>query len=330
MSRKTQNSMNHSSHHHTTASAVNPSHAYYDDNDSDSNPTTTSTSSRCFFGILYTLAQLLLFGSVIIFVYWIVQHEEGFAWSNHRGKQFNLHAVLMMTGFIFMNGQSMLIYKSFSCCKKIYNKIIHCIIFVCSVSAITIGIVAAIQGQHNVPKGAAAKHFYSVHSWIGITAVTLFALQVSMSPETSSSFSLISHSNIVNHNSNLSSNVLILFHLAATLISQSLLSNLLSLSLDSGSRLFFSGIQVFTLLLVILSFILRISFHVLLCPLTPILYSVCEFLFFIEFFMLLFILFFILLFIPHFFMIHTRQVANFSTHFFGSIAIFWQKQFLAF
>ena len=152
--------------------------------------TSTSNSSRCFFGILYTIAQLFMFGSVILFVYWIVQHEEGFAWSNHRGKQFNLHAVLMLTGFIFMNGQAMLIYKSFQCCKKIYNKIIHCIIFVCSVSAITIGIVAAIQGQHNVPKGASAKHFYSVHSWIGLTAVALFALQVSLSFFLSFSLSL--------------------------------------------------------------------------------------------------------------------------------------------
>lgn len=120
---------------------------------------------------------MFLFGSVVLLVYFMIQHDEGFAWNFHREKQFNLHAVLMITGFIFMNGQSMLVYKSFRCCKKIYNKILHTILFVCSISAITIGTVAGIQAQHNVPKGAAIKHFYSIHSWIGLTAIGLFCLQ---------------------------------------------------------------------------------------------------------------------------------------------------------
>ncbi|KAI1286448.1 putative transmembrane ascorbate-dependent reductase [Halotydeus destructor] len=136
-----------------------------------------SACARFCFGILFTISELFLFGSVILFVYWILQHDEGFAWSNNRAKQYNLHAVLMLIGFIFLNGQAMLVYKSFQCCRKIYNKIMHCILFVCSISAITIGLVAALQAQHNVPKGASPKHFYSIHSWIGLTACGLFALQ---------------------------------------------------------------------------------------------------------------------------------------------------------
>lgn len=180
--RKHTSSSNH--HHHQPPPHALGSSAphYYDDDDGDTDRgsplTSSSTSSRCWFGFLYSICQLLLFGSVILFVYWIIQHEEGFAWTANRGKQFNLHAILMLTGFIFLNGQSMLIYKSFLCCKKIYNKILHCIVFVCSVSAITIGVVSAIQAQHNVPKGAQPSHFYSLHSWIGLTAIGLFALQV--------------------------------------------------------------------------------------------------------------------------------------------------------
>jgi len=172
-----------SNHHHQPPPHALGSSAphYYDDDDGDTDRgsplTSSSTSSRCWFGFLYSICQLLLFGSVILFVYWIIQHEEGFAWTANRGKQFNLHSILMLTGFIFLNGQSMLIYKSFLCCKKIYNKILHCIVFVCSVSAITIGVVSAIQAQHNVPKGAQPSHFYSLHSWIGLAAIGLFALQ---------------------------------------------------------------------------------------------------------------------------------------------------------
>ena len=74
--------------------------------------------------------------------------------------------------------QAMLIYKLLDGCRKIYVKIFHCILFVLSTSAITIGIVAGIQGQDNVPPGSHAVHFYSLHAWVGLVTVALFALQV--------------------------------------------------------------------------------------------------------------------------------------------------------
>lgn len=176
-----QHSNGHSNHHHThhTSMTTAPSARVqeYSYSSDDSIEEEEGSCAKCFFGLLYTISQLFLFGSVVLLVYFMIQHDEGFAWNFHREKQFNLHAVLMVTGFIFMNGQSMLVYKSFKCCKKIYNKILHTILFVCSISAITIGTVAGIQAQHNVPKGAAIKHFYSIHSWIGLTAIGLFCIQ---------------------------------------------------------------------------------------------------------------------------------------------------------
>lgn len=119
---------------------------------------------------------------------------------NNTHGQYNLHYILMVGGFIFLNGQctyfqllfslslifkryvcwfsfgiAMLAYRSFQCCKKIYVKVLHTIFFVLAISAITIGLVAAIQAANNIPNG---KHFYTMHSWIGLAAIGLFALQV--------------------------------------------------------------------------------------------------------------------------------------------------------
>lgn len=136
-----------------------------------------STVTRFFFGVLWCLAQVGLWGSMLLFLYYILKFDTGFAWVNDRRKQFNLHAFLMIAGFIFLNGQAMLIYKTFLCCKRIYNKITHTIIFVLSTSVITFGMIVGIQGQHAVPADKTAIHFYSMHAWFGLVTVGLFALQ---------------------------------------------------------------------------------------------------------------------------------------------------------
>lgn len=64
-----------------------------------------SSVSRFFFGILWTLSQVGLWGSPLLFLYWTFKFDRGFDWATDRGKQFNLHAMLMLTGFIFLNGQ---------------------------------------------------------------------------------------------------------------------------------------------------------------------------------------------------------------------------------
>ena len=69
-----------------------------------------SACSRCIFGFLWLLAQIGLWGAVLILLYWIFKFDIGFAWQNDKRKMFNLHAFLMLTGFIFVNGQCMYSY----------------------------------------------------------------------------------------------------------------------------------------------------------------------------------------------------------------------------
>ncbi|XP_029848851.1 lysosomal membrane ascorbate-dependent ferrireductase CYB561A3 isoform X2 [Ixodes scapularis] len=135
---------------------------------------TASAAMKALFYLLLLLAEVLLFGTITLTIYWIFNYQGGVAWANDTRKQFNLHYILMVGGFIFLNGHAMLVYRSFTCCKKIYNKVLHTIFFVLSISAITIGIVSAFQAHNNV---ADPRHFYSLHSWIGLGTMGLFALQ---------------------------------------------------------------------------------------------------------------------------------------------------------
>lgn len=72
----------------------------------------------------------------------------------------------------------MLIYKTYMCCKKIYNKITHAIFFVLSISLVSFGMLVGIQAQQIPSPTHPSVHFYSLHSWIGLVCCGLFALQV--------------------------------------------------------------------------------------------------------------------------------------------------------
>lgn len=145
---------------------------------SDSSTSSSHSGGRFLLGVLFTLAELLLFAVVFLWLYWCAQHDDGLGWQNDRKQQFNTHAALMLIGFVFLNGQAMLIYRSFQCCSKIYTKILHTILFVLATSAISLGLILGYTAQENVgPSNKPIMHFYSLHAWCGLATVGLFVFQ---------------------------------------------------------------------------------------------------------------------------------------------------------
>ena len=77
--------------------------------------------ARCCFGFLILIAQILLHGVLGLVWFWIVHYHSdekatwgAFAWRDNPELEFNLHPVLMITGFIYFSGQCM--YK----CSEIF------------------------------------------------------------------------------------------------------------------------------------------------------------------------------------------------------------------
>ncbi|KAG8192619.1 hypothetical protein JTE90_017184 [Oedothorax gibbosus] len=131
-------------------------------------------AARCGFGWLAFVAELLLAGSLALVLFWVFHYHGGVAWSGDGSRQMNLHYVLMIAGFIFMNGHSMLVYRTFPCFRKPYLKAIHALLFVGAIACVCCGMWAAIDAHND---GPAPVHFYSMHAWIGLVACGLFGLQ---------------------------------------------------------------------------------------------------------------------------------------------------------
>ncbi|CAH1973641.1 unnamed protein product [Acanthoscelides obtectus] len=54
--------------------------------------------------LVVVLASVLLLGALALTLFWILQYHGGFAWRENPDKQFNLHPVLMVAGFITFSG----------------------------------------------------------------------------------------------------------------------------------------------------------------------------------------------------------------------------------
>jgi len=130
----------------------------------------------CIFYFLVFITEILLFGVLILSLVWVYLFREGFAWNDNLFKQFNLHPVLMITGFIFLSGHAMLVFRLFRCCPRTASKALHTVLHLLAVPCIAVATIA-IFDTHNL-KDPPIPNMYSLHSWVGAVAIALFALQL--------------------------------------------------------------------------------------------------------------------------------------------------------
>ncbi|XP_063531611.1 plasma membrane ascorbate-dependent reductase CYBRD1 isoform X3 [Cydia strobilella] len=128
----------------------------------------------CEYALVITLATVLLIGVSALTIFWTLFYREGYAWVDDiPEKQFNLHPTLMVAGFVTFSGFSVLLYRICRCFRRIYVKLLHAIFHALAFPCIVIGFLAVLD-YHN-KKGI--NNFYSLHSWIGLTAMGLFGIQ---------------------------------------------------------------------------------------------------------------------------------------------------------
>ena len=71
---------------------------------------------------------------------------------------------------------AMLSYRSYGCCRQIYKKLFHTLFHILAVPAIVMGFITVLD-SHNLAVPS-IPNFYSIHSWMGLTTMGLFAIQV--------------------------------------------------------------------------------------------------------------------------------------------------------
>jgi len=130
------------------------------------------------------LADVFLFGSVLLFAIYAAQYGDGFSLEKQPEapyRQFNLHALVMLTALVYLNGQAITVYKSNYLVKhKSINMLYHFLLHLLTICGILAGLYLTYSAQEAVQHlRPRVSHFYSVHSWTGLVAIGLFAIQVS-------------------------------------------------------------------------------------------------------------------------------------------------------
>ncbi|CAI5450130.1 unnamed protein product [Caenorhabditis angaria] len=135
-----------------------------------------AASSATSYEYILAITHFFGFTTVLLNGYFFNTFRDGLTWPtkqqhDYYGIQF--HGFLMVLGFVFFQGEALLSYRIYRYEPKIISKLIHGILHFL---AISLGITALIAIIINKNLGG-NKHFYSIHSWIGVCLLTVYILQ---------------------------------------------------------------------------------------------------------------------------------------------------------
>lgn len=113
--------------------------------------------------------------SIVFVLRWVLYYKGGLAWDGGSA-EFNWHPVLIVIGFIFLQGIAIIVYRlpwTWKC-NKLMMKFIHAGLNLLAFTFAVISLMAVFDFHNaaNIP------NMYSLHSWVGLAAVILYCLQL--------------------------------------------------------------------------------------------------------------------------------------------------------
>ncbi|EPS73361.1 hypothetical protein M569_01396 [Genlisea aurea] len=121
------------------------------------------------FSLVRTLAAVI----GVLVVIWKVRYRGGLALAaEDKILIFNVHPVLMVIGLVVIHGEAILAYKTVPGTKR-FKKLVHLSLQFLAFLLSIIGLWAA--WKFHVERGI--DNFYSLHSWLGLACLFLFAIQ---------------------------------------------------------------------------------------------------------------------------------------------------------
>merc|ERR1712180_79463 len=143
-----------------------------------------SIHNRRLFFLCLLVVEAFGISAVILTVHWAINIKGGVGYVENMGIPFNWHPILMTLSLIFLYGNGALIYRVIpprSDSHKLRLKIGHALTMMAAFVLMVIGLQAAFD-SHNLArdkenKPAPKPNMYTLHSWVGILAATLFGCQ---------------------------------------------------------------------------------------------------------------------------------------------------------
>lgn len=128
------------------------------------------------FRMLFMLSQVTGLLPIILTVVWCFKYYGGYGLED-ADKLFNYHPTLMIISLVYLSGNSMLVYRFMRFKPKKYLKLLHASIHFLNILFISAGIWAVfdVHQRKNIP------HFYSLHSWLGMTVSLAYTMQAIVS-----------------------------------------------------------------------------------------------------------------------------------------------------
>ncbi|VDK54988.1 unnamed protein product [Anisakis simplex] len=133
-----------------------------------------------------------LFGGAAVFLVaiWMGGYEDGFAWSDDPERQFHYHPTFMTMGLVFLYGEALLVYRVFRNERKRFSKLLHLTLHTMVLIFMIIALKAVWDSHDYHQKGDQLDplpNLYSLHSWIGISVVVAYCIQMNYFRTTSRS-----------------------------------------------------------------------------------------------------------------------------------------------
>jgi len=126
--------------------------------------------------LLLVVAIITGLASLVSVLFWKIHFDGGFAWSSDPGKQFAWHPFLLTSSIVLMGLGSIMYRVTPQCINRRTSKALHALVMILALAAAIIGLWAVFD-SHNLADPP-IPNMFSLHSWVGISTIGLFAVQL--------------------------------------------------------------------------------------------------------------------------------------------------------
>ncbi|XAR63707.1 Ascorbate ferrireductase (transmembrane) [Bertholletia excelsa] len=118
-------------------------------------------------------AHLVAIAVTTLVLVWLLHFRRGLAFkSNDKQKILNLHVLLMIIGFVTIAGEAITTFKTIPGSRNT-QKLVHLTLHFIALLAGILGIYTIFKFRNEIGN----PHIVSLHSWIGLSTVSLFGVQ---------------------------------------------------------------------------------------------------------------------------------------------------------